>query len=600
MIFPKKSKKGFSLVEVLISVAIFSFVSISCYKAFTQIIIYSKELEAKSIATMITNEQFEILRNLPYSSVGISGGVPAGVFAHVQNIARNGKQFEVTTTIRNYDDPFDGTIGGSPNDLSPADSKLVEISVLCTNCKDQQPSIFTSRIAPKGLETASTNGALFVRVFDGNGQPVIGADVVIQSVSGSSVHIEDVTNNSGLVQIIDIPPGIERYNIIVSKEGYTTDQTYASSVSNPNPIKPNATIAVQQVTQVSFSIDLTSDIPLSSKNLSCGVVAGVDFHIKGAKKIGQNPDLFKFDHDYLTNGSGIKNMSDIEWDTYDISIIDVAYNLAGTDPLLPTDILPGASQNFNLFVAPKTARNLLVIVKDSATGLPLSGVEVTLSHGDEDEILLTNEGFLAQTDWSGGAGQSDLVDDTKYLSNDGFISVNNPVGEVKLTTVGSSYVPNGVLTSSTFDIGSTTSASASFIRWKPTDQPILSGSNSVKFQIASSNTNNATTTWDFLGPDGTSSSFYTTSNQNIEATHQNKQYLRYKMFLSTNDVSVSPNVSDVALTYSSACTPPGQVYFGGLDAGSYTVTASKTGYQDVSVPITINSSGQQQIITLSP
>ena len=56
---------------------------------------------------------------MPYSKVGIPGGIPNGVVNHVETFVRNGIPFVATTTIRNVDDPFDGTLGGSPNDTSP-------------------------------------------------------------------------------------------------------------------------------------------------------------------------------------------------------------------------------------------------------------------------------------------------------------------------------------------------------------------------------------------------------------------------------------------------------------------------------------------------
>lgn len=593
-----KTKKGFSLVEVLISVAVFSMVSIACYEAFSKILVYSKELEAKSLATMIVNEQFEIFRNIPYAEVGISGGIPSGVFPHTQTITRNNKTFEVTTTIRNHDDPFDGTIGGTPNDLSPADSKLVEVSVVCTNCRNSTPSTFTSIVSPKGLETSTTNGALFVRVFDGDGQSITGAEVTIRSVSGPSVLIEDVTNNQGMVQIVDIPPGVEIYEIIVTKNGYSTDKTYATTVANPHPIKPHATIITQQVTQISFAIDLLNNVNLYTKNLSCGTVGNVDFFIQGSKKIGLSPDIIKFSANYITSSLGQKQMNDLEWDTYNINLTDTAYDLAGSDPLLPLNLLPGASEDVVMYVVSKTAKNLLVLVKDLATGLPLTGAEVTLADGGYEETLVTNEGFLRQTDWSGGAGQDDFVDDTRYFSSDGNVDTTNPTGEVKLLQLGGVYVSSGSLVSSVFDIG--TSTSVSFLRWRPTDQPVLAGTDSVKFQVASSDTNNATTTWSFVGPSGDSSTFYTTVDQDVGSIHSNKQYLRYKMYLSSSDNTVTPNVSDVAFTYASTCTPPGQVFFSDLDGGTYTLTVSKDGYQEQVLPVDVNTGGVNQIIELSP
>ena len=150
-------KKGFTLIETLVAATILALVGGAVYGVFAKITRYSSDLRARSLATTMANEQFEVIRNLPYSQVGIVGGVPSGLVAHTQTLTRGGKGFLVTTTIRNIDDPFDGTIGGSPNDLSPADNKLVEIQIDCLTCNASTTAIFSGRVAPKNLETASTN-----------------------------------------------------------------------------------------------------------------------------------------------------------------------------------------------------------------------------------------------------------------------------------------------------------------------------------------------------------------------------------------------------------------------------------------------------------
>jgi hypothetical protein len=54
--------------------------------------------------------------------------------------------------------------------------------------------------------------------------------------------------------------------------------------------------------------------------------------------------------------------------------------------------------------------------------------------------------------------------------------------------------------------------------------------------------------------------------------------LRYKVFLSTEDTSVTPTLSEVAFTYITSCVPPGQIFFSGLSAGTYTLEVSHDGY----------------------
>ena len=163
----KKLVSGFTLIEALFSIAIFAYVSIAVYSGFVGVLKIMNVIRVKGIMTNLANEQFEIVRNLPYQNVGTISGIPAGVLPQTQAITRDNKSFELGVTIRNVDDPFDGTFDGIPKDLSPADRKLVELTISCTSCNPTIPSIsLTTQIAPKNLETASVNGALVIKVFD--------------------------------------------------------------------------------------------------------------------------------------------------------------------------------------------------------------------------------------------------------------------------------------------------------------------------------------------------------------------------------------------------------------------------------------------------
>ena len=119
----------------------------------------------------------------------------------------------------------------------------------------------------------------------------------------------------------------------------------------------------------------------------------------------------------------------------------------------------------------------------------------------------------------------------------------------------------------------------------------------VKFQIASNDDN---TTWVFTGPDGTASTYYTSANKTLGLHHSGNRYIRYKLFLSTEDTTVTPSVSDISITYSSSCTPPGQVSFQGLADSSYTLTVSKAGYNDASTLVSVTNDWQQSDVILNP
>ncbi len=592
-----KLNKGFTLVELLVAVGVFLVIIVGVYSAYKAVYDVVSVSRFKITATDLANEKFEVIRNMPYGSVGTVSGIPLGILDREESVTRDGQVFKITTTVRNYDDPFDGVFGGTPNDLSPADSKVVEIQIDCDNCKNFKPVILSGRVSPKNLETSSNNGALFIKVFDASGNPVSGADVHIENTNiNPTVSFDDVTNNNGQLVVVDAPPSVSGYEITVTKSGFTTDKTLSSSVSNPNPSKPHLTVLVGQVTVASFVIDRLSTVNFSSKDSSCFSVPNIDFNIVGSKKIGSSPDVFKYNENKITNGSGGLTLSSLEWDTYGISLIDSLYDLAGTNTLLPITLNPNETKDVDLIVAPKNPNSLLVIVKDAVTLLPLSDVNVEILSGST--ILytgLTGKGFLGQSDWSSGGGQATSTDLTKYFSSDGNINTSDPIGDIKLDSVFGEYENSGYLISSSFDTGN--SSNFKDIIWSPEDQPTQTGDDPVKFQIA---TNSDGATWNFTGPDGTNSSYYTISNRNIHSSSDGKRYLRYKVFLHTDNTSYSPNISHIAFTFNNSCTPPGQMFFNGLSNGSYTIRVYKAGYVSQDISFSVNTPWQSKEIILMP
>ncbi len=112
------------------------------------------------------------------------------------------------------------------------------------------------------------------------------------------------------------------------------------------------------------------------------------------------------------------------------------------------------------------------------------------------------------------------------------------------------YTPTANLISSIFDTRLTNGAAFNFIKWKGT-QP--SGTH-VLFQFASSNT---TDSFSFIGPDGTSNTFYESSADASGVApavlstrfHNNHRYFRYKIFLYPSG-GQSPEIEEVVIGFS--------------------------------------------------
>ena len=114
------------------------------------------------------------------------------------------------------------------------------------------------------------------------------------------------------------------------------------------------------------------------------------------------------------------------------------------------------------------------------------------------------------------------------------------------------YIYKANLTSSVFDSQVVGGSSLNSIMFQSTG---VSVSSLVKFQITSSNASSGP--WSFMGPDGTSATYYVPSNGGVgyvvpinPIQHSNKRYFRYKIFLETDTCrSISPKVKGVIINW---------------------------------------------------
>jgi hypothetical protein len=451
-----------------------------------------------------------------------------------------------------------------------------------------------TNIVPTGLENMTSGGALSLSIINAVGQPVPGATInITNTVLSPSINLTRTSDSTGGWVEVGLPDSSNSYHITVTKAGYSSDQTYAISVGNPNPTKPDATIADGQVTQISFAIDQTSNLTFNTLSQTCTPIGSIGLGVQGAKIIG-TPSVLKFNNSYTSNGSGQVQLNNIEWDNYTPALTGSTYMIYGSSPIQQINLLPNTTQAFNLILGNSTTNSMLVIVKDGSTGNPIEGatVQLTNTSPDVDVSAITGGSLWSQESWNGGSGQSAWSDITKYFADDGGISTTDTPLAMRLVNSGGNTITNfGSLISSTFDTGSDLS-SYTTLNWEPSSQD---PSVSVRFQIA---TNNDNTTWDFVGPDGTSGTYYTTPGTTISSTNNSNRYVRYKVYLSTTDTTKNPTVTSVGVNYVSGCFTPGQVIFPGLASlNTYQITVSMPGYTTKTIT-DVNISGYQTIQVL--
>jgi hypothetical protein len=567
-----------TLIEVVLAIGILVMLFGGIYSAYAGILDAVANTEARSAAAALVTDRFEFLKNLPYASVGVVGGFPAGSIPSVEiATTTNGYTFQVTTVVRNIDDPFDGTLGGSPNDTAPADYKMVELTIACVSCARFVPLRATLTIAPQNLESSATGGSLFIHAFDASANPIQGATVHVVNASVTpSIDLTDTTNNAGVLQLVGVPTSTQGYQITVSKDGYSSEKTYRiGDVVNPNPDTPHVTVAAATLTDVSFGIDRLSTTTIRATDALCRPIASLPFSYAGVKTIGTSPDVLKTNATGTLGSSGTSTLS-LEWDTYTFAIQSSSYALRGFDPLLPLTIDPNTTHTISLFVGDAVTRGARFFV-GSPTGTPILGASVSLSGGLWSAEEKTGYTSFTHTDWSGGNYESLLDADAEGTP-----------GSVLMAGPPYSTSTDAVMVGPLVDLGDS-ETSFDTLAW--------TGSGDLRFQLA---TNNDGFTWNFVGPDGTPSSYYTISGTEIPASLGTRRYLRYKVFLRTSDTLVSPSLDSLTIRYRSSCIPQGTTFFSGMPADTYTVSVSAPGYTTATSTLSISSGVASSTILLTP
>lgn len=582
--------KGFTLIETLIATSLFVVIGYALYLGYSGVSEAIIRNESRLDATALLEGEMEKARNLKFEDIGIVGGYPVGKIPAEKTASSTNGVYSIKTTVRNVDDPFDGTLRGSPNDTAPADYKMVEMEISCVVCVyNFTPFSLTTFSSPKALEGTSRNGALFINVFDASGRSVAGANVKVANNSlNPTILVNDTTNNNGVLQLVDIPTSTSAYEITVSKTGYSSEKTYPlGGVGNPNPVKPHATVSEQTVTSASFSIDKVGSLNFTTADALCRPVSGIDFSIYGAKLIGTNPDVLKYSVSAATDGSGAKTFNNLEWDTYNLNNLDSAYETIGILSSSSVVVNPNTNNSLKWAMQPLNPMTLLVDVRDQ-NNQPIAGASVRLVKTGYDRVSITGRYSFSQTDWSGGV----------FSSQSGQVETESVAGQISLKQIAGVYPTSTEwLISNTFDLNAS-NANFYAIEWQPISQPPQTGDNSLRFQIATNNDNSA---WNFVGPDNTENTSYSSSSEPISAAHNNNRYLRYKVFLRTGNQNFTPSLGEIKFIFNSSCVPDGQTFFGGLSSGTYSLTVQKAGYQNfVNNTLPILDNWQKYNVQLSP
>lgn len=322
-----QNSNSFTLVEVLIGSFLILLIFLGIFGALQSGLKVLGQSKNKIVATAIANQKIEQIRNLPYESVGVKESFPDGILEKTEKILRNKIEYEIETRVDYVVDSADGI--SPPEDDCPQDYKKVEVKVSWTGRFSGEVKL-TSDISPQNLaqECATLGGILSVSVFDAYGIMVPSPLIEIKNPETDET-LKTATPLEGK-HYFSLEP--ETYKVVVSKSGYSSEQTYGSGeIYNGKtiitPEKPHPMVLDGQMTEISFSIDKLSS-----------------FSVETLSPWGE--DYFA---DSFSDASKISESSNVSISGDEVNLLKIDEQYQSPGYLISATILPGSLTNWNEF-----------------------------------------------------------------------------------------------------------------------------------------------------------------------------------------------------------------------------------------------------------
>lgn len=365
-----RSQYGFTMIETLVSSALLLMFFASVAAIYDVVMNSVGQARLRTTAVALASQKVETIRNLTYLDIGTVGGIPAGVLPQNEIINIGGLDFTINTTIVYIDDPYDGL---APSDPIPTDYKRVRVRVTWGGVfKSKTPVFMVTDIVPDGLESNDGGGSLMVQVINSTGEPVPDATVtIVNSSVAPPIDLNISTNADGRVLLPGAPACSDCYRINISKTNFSSERTYALS-EIANPLKPDVTVLEAQISSITFSIDRTANLSVTTRGSRASnfpPFAGIQFVLRGSKLLGSNEfdePIYKYEQSHASGPGGVLTISGLEADTYEVWIpTGATIDFAGSSPVSPFALFPGINRDLTIVTQAATSNNLLVVVQDT-------------------------------------------------------------------------------------------------------------------------------------------------------------------------------------------------------------------------------------------
>ncbi len=339
-------KKGFTLIEGLVALAVFIILVSVFYKVFSESATHLSDAKQRRAAVALANERMEHYRNFAYANVEVT--TKGGDIVADENATMNDMSFRIITSVNLVDDPLDGTIVDGTDPIWN-DYKRVSVTVVwdaCSNmevydrgvaehggaCSSKRVRMISQFVPPGGLEVSPSGGVLSINVLDEDANIVDTAHVTVyDSVRDQKPYENEPVDAAGNILYVGAPACENCYEIAVEADGYEVIGTQrmpteADPVTQIIPIGGSneevayyprylhQSVADGELTTVTFVVQKKAELNITAQDpLGLETYEGINFSVRGGRVLGTNlndnplytePDIYNFHKDVTTGTSG--------------------------------------------------------------------------------------------------------------------------------------------------------------------------------------------------------------------------------------------------------------------------------------------------------
>ena len=377
-----RNEGGFGLIETTMAMAMFAVVSAPLAGVLLASVAQQKASHERTLAAQTAQSAIESVRALPYDSVGLQNGNPAGTIAPAQTASSLGIQgLDATVTMRvSYMDDAPST-----SYRTRADYKKVVVTVT-RNADQTQLAQDVTYVAPPGAGAyaGQSQGIILAQAIDlATNTPVVGATVTV--AGGPSPTRNDVTDAAGATTFPALLPTTvaqNHYDVTASAPGYVTLR---------DDLPPSTTARTALVAGQTFNTVLRMYRPATiyvvAKNADSSLYSGTATATVSSSRGTQS---FTFTGGQLTvqTVAGEPVVPNLQY-TVRVLASNATYTTPAT-ALVPTSYPTDLTKTFSLTLGGTAGAMPTLTVKVVNSGsVPQPNATVTVSGGPGSNILLT-------------------------------------------------------------------------------------------------------------------------------------------------------------------------------------------------------------------